>query len=56
MTRPSGPVLALLLVLAFLFAFAGYHDAPSDTDDLINTAANLTDAEGAAVLAGLSRK
>ena len=56
MTRPSGPVLALIVVLTILSAFAGYHDKPSDTDDLINTAANLTDAQGAAVLAGLSRK
>ena len=56
MTRLSRPRLALFMVLTFLFAFAGYHDAPSDTDDLINTAANLTDAEGAAVLAALSRK
>ena len=43
-------------LIALVLGFAGYHDAPSDTDDLINTAANLTDAEGAAVLAGLSRK
>ena len=56
MTRLSGPKLALLAALAILFVFAGYHDAPSDTDDLINTAASLTDAQGAAVMAGLSRK
>lgn len=48
--------LVVPTLLAIVFAFAAYHDAPSDTDDLINTAASLTDAQGAAVMAGLSRK
>lgn len=43
-------------VISGTLGFAAYHDAPSDTEDSINVAASLSDAQSDALVAGLARK
>ncbi len=48
--------ITVVALLALVFAFAAYHDKPSDTQELTDMQADLTDAQVDALVAWLARK
>lgn len=48
--------ITVVALLALVFAFAAYHDKPSDSQELADMQADLTDAQADAMVAGLGRK